>query len=87
MVKPRMEGGLGVHHIKSKVMAILIKAFLETAINGKFITNVFHNALFRWNILGETNIEHPVNAPYYWQQFYSIIKRVHDEGKHKVDIL
>ena len=33
MVNPRMEGGLGVYHIKSKVMAIQIKAFLETAIN------------------------------------------------------
>ena len=35
MVRPRQEGGLGVHHIQSKSQAILIKSFIETAINKK----------------------------------------------------
>ena len=51
------EGGLGVHNIKCKSAAILTASFIETAIGDKFIRNNFHNALFRWHVLGEHSIQ------------------------------
>ena len=46
MFRHRYNGGLGVHNIKYKGMALLIRSFLETAVNPKFIQNLYHNALF-----------------------------------------
>ena len=66
-----------MHHIKSKAAAILIKSFLETAIGNKFLRNHFHNALFRWHVLGETQIENPGDPQYYSKTFFSTIKDVY----------
>ena len=65
MHRPRLKGGLGIHHVKSKALAILIRSFLETAISPKFIRNQYHNALFKWHVLGDTTISDPCNSPYY----------------------
>ena len=39
MHRPRAQGGLGVHHVRSKALAILIRSFIETALSPKFIRN------------------------------------------------
>ena len=49
MFRPKWKGGLNVQNVKYKAQAILIKSFLETALNPKFINNLFHNALYRWH--------------------------------------
>ena len=77
MYRPRKAGGLGVHHIKSKSTAILIKSFLETAISKKFIRNHYHNALFRWHILGDNQTQNPGMPQYYPKSMFWMIKDVH----------
>ena len=77
MVKPRSEGGLGVHHIRSKSRAILTKAFLETAFGDKYLRNEYHNALFQWHIMDNHNIQNPGIPPYYSANFFASIKEVY----------
>ena len=45
MHRPGYKGGLAVQHVKYKSLAILIRSFLETALENVFITNVYHQAL------------------------------------------
>merc|ERR1711954_341392 len=44
LYRSRNDGGLGLHHIKWKSMAIFIRSFLETATNSNFIRNEYHSA-------------------------------------------
>ena len=37
--RPRFLGGLGVHHVKLKALAILIRSFIESAIVDRFDRN------------------------------------------------
>lgn len=80
MNRPRNKGGLGVQNVKIKALALLIKSFLETAINPEYINNFFHNALYRWHVLEDRSITDPGNTPYYSQSFFSTIKKVVHEG-------
>ena len=80
LFRPKSKGGLGVQNVKFKSLAILIKSFLETAIDPNFVNNVFHNALYRWHVLEDRSIKNPGNTPYYSQNFYSSIKQVVQEG-------
>ena len=64
MYRPRSKGGLGVHNVQYKALAILIWSFLETAISPKFINNLYHNALYRWHVLGDKSLTDPGNSPY-----------------------
>ena len=80
MNRPRNKGGLGVQNVKIKAQALLIKSFLETAINPEYINNFFHNALYRWHVLEDFSISDPGNTPYYSQTFFSTIKQVVQEG-------
>ena len=80
MYRPKVKGGLGVHHVRFKSLAILIKSFLETAISPHFICNQFHNALYRWHVLGDTSITDPGHSPYYSPKFFDYIKQVVQEG-------
>ena len=80
--RQRGEGGLGIHHIKSKSKAILIKSFIESALNSKYKRNEYHNALFKWHVLKETNLQNPGLPPYYSASFFSDIREVYDSGKN-----
>ena len=80
MYSPRVEGGLVVHHVRFKSLAILIKSFLETAIRPHFICNQFRNALYMWHVLGDSSINDPGFTPYYSAEFFNTIKQVVQEG-------
>ena len=84
MFRPRGEGGLGVQNIRFKSLAIRIKAFLETAVNPEFITNIFHEALFKWHILGERGIKDPGTPAYYKNDFFKVIKEVFNQKRFKM---
>ena len=81
LFKSRKLGGLGMHDIKSKSTAILIKSFLETAVSAKFTRNSYHHALFKWHVLGHQDLKDPGKSPYYSQHFFSIIKEAIIRGK------
>ena len=82
MYRQRKFGGLGVHHLESKAMAMLIKSFLETSINDKFRRNVYHEALFNWHILGHRNITNPGFPSFFPKNFFSIIAELY-EGRRQ----
>ena len=76
LFRPRSEGGLGVHHIRSKARAILTKSFLESAICDKFIRNNYHHALFRLHVLRDFSIKDPGRPLYYSEDFFMAIREV-----------
>ena len=79
MCRPSTQGGLGVISIKHKSLAILIRTFLETAAIPNFRHNLFHSALFRYHVLGDTTLTNPGIPPYYSVRFFDYIKQVYDE--------
>ena len=80
LYRGRPDGGLGVHHIKSKATAVLIKSFLETANGDKFLRNNYHHALFQWHVLNDTSIENPGLPHYYSKDFFSLIQFVNEQA-------
>ena len=84
LFKPRAEGGLGVHHAKSKACAILLKSFVKTALGKKFIRNHYHNTLFKWYVLGQRNFTDPGSPPYYSADFFTIIREVLENDQPRI---
>ena len=69
-------GGLGVHNVKARAMAMLIHTFLSQAICPKFPTNQYLYSLYRWHILGDETLPDPGRPPYYSTEFFSTIRDV-----------
>ena len=72
------DGGLGLHHVQSKAQAHLISTFLQTASGKRFNISIFHSWLYRYHVLGETNLPDPGYTPYYDVKFFKLIKDVKD---------
>ena len=70
-------GGLGLINIRIKAQAMLIHNFLTLAINPKFITNHYLQALFKWHVIGTREIVDPGRPPYFSNNFFEIIREVH----------
>ena len=58
------EGGLGLHHVKIKAQAGLIRSFLETACMPQYKASLFHQLLFRYHILDEKSVGDPGFPPF-----------------------
>ena len=70
-------GGLGIHNVRMKALASLIRTFLETAANPSFNRNIFHSILYRVNVLDDDSISNPPPLPpYYPPSFFNLIKQV-----------
>ena len=78
--RPPSVGGLGVHCVMLKAQAGLIRSFLETAINPTFRQSLFHNILFRYHVLGDSSVPDPGYPPFYSEDFFSKIRRVHQDS-------
>ena len=87
MYRPPSSGGLGVLNVQLKAQAGLIRSFLETAINPKFRTSLYHSTLFRYHVLGETSLPNPGLPPFYSAQFFSKIRQVHEESPLNVALM
>ena len=72
-------GGLGVINPKYRALASLIRSFLETAANSNFRRNYFHEHLYRFLVLEETNLPDPGFPPYYSPEFFHLIKKVKND--------
>ena len=59
---------------------MLIRGFLETAINPKFLHSLYHNSLFRYHVLQQKDILDPGSPPHYSQDFFSTIRKVHESS-------
>ena len=70
MCRPPAYGGLGVSSVRNKTKAILVKTFLETAVNPKFRHSLLHSTLFRYHVMGDSTVPDPGFLPYYQQSFF-----------------
>ena len=68
-------GWLGLVNVESKATALLIKSFLETAINSNFLKSEYHEALYFWYVEERRDIVQPIQPPYYNNEFFAIIKK------------
>ena len=73
------DGGLGLHHLKSKALAHLIATFLQTACNKQFQQSLFHSWLYKYHVEGDTDLPDPGFPPFYDKQFFRIIKEVRND--------
>ena len=62
-------------------MALLIRTFLETAVNPIFNYNLFHEALYQFHEVGNTHLQDPGFTTYYDKHFFETIK--HFYVKHQ----
>ena len=75
--RPVHMGGLGLHSVKYKAMASLIRTFLETAANPAFKHNLYHTLLYRVYVLDDDSVVNPPPLPpYYSAAFFCTIKEV-----------
>ena len=75
--RPIDMGGLGLHNVKYKALAFLIRTFLETAVHPSFQHSQFHTILYRIHILGDDTIPvQPKTPPYFSPYFFQTIRHV-----------
>ena len=53
------DGGLGLLPVKMRALALLIRSFLETAANPNFRHSLYHQHLYRFHVLRETDLPDP----------------------------
>ena len=87
MYRSRKLGGLNVINVKIRALAEQIKSFIDTAINPKFKTNLYHQALYNYHVLEIRSIPNPGRPPYYSEEFFTAIKTVKTEGLLRISTL
>ena len=78
LYRDSLVGGLGLFHVKTRSLALLIRSFMETASNPNFRHNLLHEVLFRYHVLGEDSLPNPGFLPYYDQTFFTTTKHYHE---------
>lgn len=76
LYKSRSEGGLNLIHVKYRAMAELIKSFIDSSINPKYKCNIYHKALFEWNVENNYCMKNPGKSPFYSVEFFKAIQDV-----------
>ena len=64
--RPIKMGGLGLHNVRIKGLASLIRTFLETAVNPSFLHSMYHTILFRVYVLEDDSVSSPPPMPPYY---------------------
>ena len=80
LYRPSSKGGLGMQSVKFKALAMLIRSFLETAINPKYLHSLYHTSLFKFHVLLDRDIPDPGLPPYYTKDFFTTIRDVHENS-------
>ena len=84
LFRPSTHGGLGLHNVKYKAQAMLIRSFMETSVNPKYLHNLYHVSLFRYYVLKEDSFPDPGLPPYYTADFFDTIRKVHVNSESNV---
>jgi hypothetical protein len=74
LYRDNKDGGLGLFHVRIRSLALLIRSFLETALNPNFRHSLFHEILFRYHVMGEDSLPNPGTTPYYDPAFFTTIR-------------
>ena len=68
-------GGLGLHNVKIRSKALLIRNFLETAVHPSYLHSLLHSLIYRAYVLNDDSIDSPpVLPPFLTQDILSLIK-------------
>ena len=87
LFRPTSLGGLNIHHTKYKALSMLIKSFLETAINPNYLHSTYHTALFNRHVLMDRSWPDPGMPPYFSEEFFSIIRKAHLECSQNLSLM
>jgi hypothetical protein len=87
LYRSREQGGLDLTHAESKARALLIRSFLETAVNPTFTRNTYHEALYKWHVEDDRSIINPGIPPYYDQTFFNMIRNGKHEGLLRISTM
>ena len=87
LYRSSQDGGLGLLHVRVRATALLIRSFLETAVNPNFIHNLFHEVLFRYHVLGEDSLPDPGFTPYYDKAFFTTLQHYHDNSPLNIALM
>ena len=79
MCRPTSHGGLGVHSVKHRAQAVLIRTFMETAAHPQFRHSLLHSHMFQYHVLNNTSLPNPGFLPYYPEPFFRTIRKVHEQ--------
>ena len=79
MCRPLSHGGLGVHSVKFRAQATLIRTFMETAAHPQFRHSLLHTHMFQYHILENHSLPNPGFLPYYPEDFFRTIRKVHEQ--------
>ena len=79
-IRSRNKGGLQLHNIDCKSLAMQIKTFLELSTSTKFRTSPYYKAIDEVNILDNDAITNPGYPPFYTQHFFDTIKAARKDG-------
>ena len=63
--RSRNMGGLGLVHLQYKALSLMIRNFMETALNPNFKVNHYHAALYFWYVEDKRDMTCPPLPPYY----------------------
>ena len=81
------DGGLGLLNVKVRALALLIRSFLETAINPSFRHSLYHEMLFRYHVLDESSLPNPGFPPFYDSEFFKTIQHYHLNSPLNVGVM
>ena len=81
------DGGLGLLNVKVRALALLIRSFLETAINPSFRHSLYHEMLFRYHVLDESSLPNPGFPPFYDSEFFKTIQHYHLNSPLNVGVI
>ena len=79
MCRPTSNGGLGVHSVKFRAQALLIRTFMETAAHPQFRHSLLHSHMFQYHVLENKTLPDPGFLPYYPETFFRTIRNVHEQ--------
>ena len=80
LFRSRRHGGLGLVNLQYKALSLLIRNFLETALNPKFQVNHYHTALYSCYVENKQDMTCPSLPPFYDMNFFDSIRHVKEEG-------
>ena len=76
LYRPIESGGLGLIHVQSWCQALIIRSFLETAINQNFKRSYTNTELFLQKVMEEEPCFHVELNPIYNVKFFDLIKSI-----------
>ena len=88
LYRPIFIGGLGLQNVKLRSKALLIRNFLETAVNPSYLHSLLHSLIYRVYILNDDSVDRlPMLPPFLNQEIINLVKEVKENTSLNVATL